>query len=205
MKLSRQAVEDVNANRRLVAVSDATRDFHVGQGLAGEKCVVSHNGVDLDEFRPRPPTGYLHRELRLNDRTQLVATIGQLGLRKGLDVVLRAAAQVARKAARCPLAHSSASERRTRPSRATSSGSCEAASHVPPLRDRVHFLGSRTDVPQLLNECALLVHARPAGAAGPRAAGSGGQRPGGRGDRRRRHARDISHGTGRGDARSARR
>ncbi len=28
-----------------------------------------------------------------------------------------------------------------------------------PLASRVHFLGSRSDVPQLLNECQLLVHA----------------------------------------------
>ena len=29
----------------------------------------------------------------------------------------------------------------------------------PPLAGRVHFLGTRNDVPQLLPECALLVHA----------------------------------------------
>ena len=155
--LSRQAIEDVNANCRLVAVSDATREFHIGQGIAGEKCVVLHNGVNLDEFRPRRPTGYLHRELQLNDRMQLVATIGQLGPRKGVDVVLRAAAQVAET---LPDIHWLLLGERTS-NKAESHHfvlELQAAAQMRPLSGRVHFLGGRNDVPQLLNECALLVH-----------------------------------------------
>ncbi len=79
-------------------MSKATRDFHVAGGLAGEKTFVLYNGVDLDEFRPRPPTGYIHRELGLPPQTQLVGTIGQIGLRKGQDVLLRAAAEIAAQA-----------------------------------------------------------------------------------------------------------
>ena len=39
-------------------------------GLAAGKTHVLYNGVDLDEFRPRAPTGYLHRELGLPPQTR---------------------------------------------------------------------------------------------------------------------------------------
>ncbi len=88
IRLSAQAVADLNRNRRLLAVSMATREFHVAHGLDAEKTHVLYNGVDLDQFRPRSPTGYLHRELGLPADAQLIATIGQIGLRKGQDVLL---------------------------------------------------------------------------------------------------------------------
>jgi glycosyltransferase involved in cell wall biosynthesis len=155
--LSRQAVEDLNANRRLVPVSAATREFHVSQGVAVEKCVVSHNGVNLDEFQPRPRTGYLHRELQLNDQSQLVATIGQLGPRKGTDIVLRAAAQIAEK---LPEIHWLIVGERTsnKPESHDFALGLVAAARATPLNGRVHFLGSRNDIPALLNECGLMVH-----------------------------------------------
>jgi glycosyltransferase involved in cell wall biosynthesis len=155
--LSRQAVEDLNANRRLVAVSEATRKFHRSQGVAAEKCVVSHNGVNLDEFQPRPPTGYLHRELQLHDPAQLIATIGQLGPRKGVDVVLRAAARIAEK---LPHVHWLLVGERTSNKLESHdfARGLEAAAQTPPLKGRVHFLGNRHDVPQLFNECEFLVH-----------------------------------------------
>ncbi len=68
VRLSAQAVADLNRHRRLLAVSAATREFHVAGGLDAEKTHVLYNGVDLDEFRPRTPTGYIHRELGLAAR-----------------------------------------------------------------------------------------------------------------------------------------
>ena len=63
-------------------------EFHIAGGLAAEKVHVVYNGVDLQEFCPRSPTGYLHRELGLPPETPLIGTIGQIGLRKGQDVLL---------------------------------------------------------------------------------------------------------------------
>ena len=87
IKLSEQVVADVNCHRRLIAVSRATRDYHVAQGIDAAKCVAIHNGVDLQTFCPRPATRYLHRELGLPRDARLIATIGQIGLRKAIDVV----------------------------------------------------------------------------------------------------------------------
>jgi glycosyltransferase involved in cell wall biosynthesis len=102
LKLSAQAVADLNCHRRLLAVSNAVRDFHVADGMAAEKTHVAYNGVDLEKFRPGLPTAYLHRELGLPADTPLVGSIGQIGLRKGQDVLLRAAAMITPS---CPKVH----------------------------------------------------------------------------------------------------
>jgi glycosyltransferase involved in cell wall biosynthesis len=154
VKLSQPAIDSLNSHQRLVAVSRATRDFHVAQGIDEAKCVVVTNGVDLQLFRPRPASGYLHRELRLPADARLVATIGQVGLRKGTDVALAAARLV-------PAVHWLVVGERT--SHKEESRQFEQRLHAlaaePLLAGRVHFLGSRDDVHELLPECALLVHA----------------------------------------------
>lgn len=155
--LSRQAVEDLNAWDRLLAVSEATRQFHIAQGLDADRCHVAYNGVDLETFCPRPPSGWLHRELGLPADALLVGTVGQLVLRKGHDVLAVAAAQLAPAwpqvhyvfVGECPSqkAESQAHYQALR-----------AAFDHEPLAGRGHFLGPRADVPRLLNEFALLVH-----------------------------------------------
>lgn len=152
--LSRQAIADINCHRRLVAVSNATREFHVGQGIDAAKCSVIYNGVDLAAFEPRKATGYLHAELGIPVGTPLVATIGQIGLRKGVDVALSAARLV-------PGVHWLVVGERT--SEKEESRQYEVRLHAMAgdanLVGRVHFLRTRTDVPALMSECALLVHA----------------------------------------------
>jgi glycosyltransferase involved in cell wall biosynthesis len=158
LKLQPQAVGDLNAHRRLLAVSRAARDFHITQGIDATKCVVVNNGIDLAEFCPRPANGYLHRALSLPPQTRLCAIIGQLGLRKATDVTLAAALQITDQV---PHVHWLVVGERT----SNKEESREFESLVrsiadeQPLAGRVHFLGSRSDVSRLLNECQLLVHA----------------------------------------------
>ena len=155
VKLSAQAAADVNRHSRFLAVSHATRDFHVANGLEPEKIHVLYNGVDLADFQPRPPTGYVHRELGLPADVRLIGTIGQIGLRKGQDVLLRAA--IASPIARPTLITSSL---------ASGSEKDESRRFEQALHDavqgsrtgRVHFLGTRRDMCRLLNELTLLVH-----------------------------------------------
>jgi glycosyltransferase involved in cell wall biosynthesis len=158
IKLSSQAIADLNQHRRLVAVSRATKSFHVAQGLEPEKCDVINNGVDLSEFQPHAPTNYLHTELNLQRNARFIAVIGQLGLRKGTDVALAAALQIAQSE---PNLHWLIVGERT--SNKTESrefeDSLRSIAANPTLAGRIHFLGSRTDIPQMLNECTLLVHA----------------------------------------------
>jgi glycosyltransferase involved in cell wall biosynthesis len=157
LKLSAQSAADLNCHARLLAVSNAVRDFHIVGGLDAEKTHVVHNGVDLEKFQPRPPTGYLHRELDLLAETQLIGTIGQIGLRKGQDVLLRAAAHVARS---CPNVHYLIVGERNS-SKDESRQFEQSLHHVSEdsLKGKVHFLGRRTDVNRLLSELTLYVHA----------------------------------------------
>lgn len=156
IRLSAQAVADLNLHMRLLAVSNATRAFHVSRGMAAEKLYTVYNGVDLHEFLPRSPTGYLHQELGLPVRIRLIGTIGQIGLRKGQDVLLCAAAQIAD---RWPEAHYAIIGERH--SGKDESRQFERGLHDAlhgPLAGRVHFLGVRGDVARLLSELTLLVH-----------------------------------------------
>ena len=158
LKLARPSIDDLNAHSRLVAVSRATRDFHVAQGLAGAKCQVLYNGVDLVEFGPHPSTGYLHRELKLPAHARCVAVIGQLGLRKGTDIALQAALQLVAQFADLHWLIIGERTSHKEESREFEAKLRSMAAEAP-LAGRVHFLGNRSDVPFLLPECDLLVHA----------------------------------------------
>jgi glycosyltransferase involved in cell wall biosynthesis len=156
IRLSDQAVADLNRHSRLLAVSEATCAFHVGQGLAAEKVHVLFNGVDLDRFRPRAKCGYLHLELGLAPGADLVGTIGQVCLRKGQDVFVRAAAIVTK---RWPGVHYLIVGERwsdKHESRRFEHRLRQAATG--PLDGRLHLLGFRDDVDLILNELCLLLH-----------------------------------------------
>ena len=154
--LSAQAAADLNCHARLLAVSHATRDFHVAGGLAAERIHVLYNGVDLAQFRPRPPTGYLHRELNIPDGAPLIGAIGQLGLRKGQDVLLRAAFDLTERLPNVHYLIVGTRHSNKEESRRFEDGLRAAA--LGSLAGRVHFLGVRGDVERLLNELALLAH-----------------------------------------------
>ncbi|NLX98359.1 MAG: glycosyltransferase family 4 protein [Rhodopirellula sp.] len=156
VRLSRRAIADLNCHARLLAVSESTRRFHVAAGLDAAKCRVLYNGVDLDRFRPRLATGFLHRELGLAPESVLVGTIGQISLRKGQDVLARAACALADE---LPHVHYLVIGERL--SEKAESRQFEAdlrAVAEGPLSGRLHFLGVRGDVDRVLNELALLVH-----------------------------------------------
>ncbi len=154
--LSRQGIADLARHDRLLAVSRATRDFHVAAGLDAGRTHVLYNGVDLERFRPRTPAGFLHRELHLPPAARLAATIGQIGLRKGQDVLLAAARPLAAEVADVHFLIVGG-----RWSQKDEALAFERALHRAaggPLAGRVHWLGVRDDLPKLLAELTLLVH-----------------------------------------------
>lgn len=158
VRLSTTAISDLNRNSRLLAVSRATRDWHVDAGLDSEKTFVAHNGVDLVQFQPRSPSGYLHCELGLASDIHLIGSIGQIGMRKGLDNLLEAMSIVV---SRIPEAHLLIVGKRF----SGKQESCEfelnlkRLASVEPLAGHVHFLGWRNDISELMHELSLLVHA----------------------------------------------
>ncbi|MDR3109912.1 MAG: glycosyltransferase family 4 protein [Planctomycetaceae bacterium] len=160
IKLSPPKIASLNRHRRLLAVSNAVRQFHVAQGITSEKCGVLYNGVDLQQFSSEQNrcTGIdLHTELGIASDVPLIAVIGQICLRKGLDTLFDAVENVFR---RRELPHLLVVGKRW--SVKTESIEYERQLHeraaVFPLAGRVHFLGERDDVPRLLRELTLLVH-----------------------------------------------
>ena len=153
--LSRRAIEDINANTRILAVSRAVLAFHVAAGLDEAKARVVYNGVDLEAFRPRPASGYLHEELEIPRGVPLVAAIGQIGLRKGFDV-LAEAAHAAK--ARPPNVHYLILGERSSEKEESRRFERDLREMFGRLGSRARFLGVRTDVNRVMNELAILVH-----------------------------------------------
>jgi glycosyltransferase involved in cell wall biosynthesis len=154
--LSAAAVEQVNSNRALVAVSKAVRDFHAGQGVDANRMLVIHNGIELDDG-PRFRDGRLQAELGLPPESFLVASIGQICLRKGQDIFTQAAVLAA---THMPTAHFLLIGERysTKPESIAYDESINGQFAAAGLGDRFLRLGFRQDVPQLLAEIDLLVH-----------------------------------------------
>jgi glycosyltransferase involved in cell wall biosynthesis len=157
IKLSKRAVCDLNQNAGLIAVSNATRQFHVGQGLLSDKLLVIYNGVDTELFRPAPRSGVLKQQLGMNESAVLLANIGQICLRKGQTLLAQAAVCLAEE---FPEANYLFIGRRH-------SQKAESVAHENDIglifreagiEQRSFRLGFREDVPLILNEVDLVVH-----------------------------------------------
>jgi glycosyltransferase involved in cell wall biosynthesis len=152
---SRQYIADLNRNDRLLAVSEATRNFHVAKGVDSNRINVLYNGVDTAQFRPVLPTGYLHDDLGLPREFLLLGTIGQIGLRKGLDTIPLVLSLLGHD---MPIAWLLVGER--------FSTKDEVQYLEAQLRNlakgafagKLFFLGNRDDVDRILPELTLLVH-----------------------------------------------
>lgn len=157
LHVSGAAMADLNRNALLIAVSHATRDAHVVRGLNPDRVVVVHNGLDLEQFQPRPFQGRLHRELNLPDSATLIATIGQIGLRKGQDILAAAAVEIVRAV---PDVHFLLIGERSSTKAESIQFEQDIATRFADqgLESHLHCLGYRDDVPQILNELDLIVH-----------------------------------------------
>jgi glycosyltransferase involved in cell wall biosynthesis len=155
--LSTAAVEQVNSNRALVAVSKAVRDFHAAQGVDANRMQVIPNGIEVDAV-PRPRDARFKAELGLPLDSFLVASVGQICLRKGQDVFAQAAVLAA---THLPAAHFLLiGERYSAKTESVAyDQAIEGQFAAAGLSGRFHRLGFRSDVPTLLGDIDLLVHA----------------------------------------------
>ncbi|MHB8899630.1 MAG: glycosyltransferase family 4 protein [Thermoguttaceae bacterium] len=154
--LSRRAVDDLNRHRRLLAVSQATRQFHLRQGLDPRRTFVQYNGVDLQRFRPAAGPVRLREQLSLPPSARLVVTAGQIGLRKGQDVLVDAAVRVSADFLHVHWLVVGERFSEKDESRRFEDHLREAADG--PLAGRMHLLGWRDDMVGILQEADLLVH-----------------------------------------------
>jgi glycosyltransferase involved in cell wall biosynthesis len=155
VNLSATALADINTNRYLLAVSHATRDHHVAAGLDPARTRVVYNGIDPDLFQnPQRDPGWLRRELKITRPSRLVAAIGQIGIRKALDVLAEASQRVSGEIDYVIVGRRYSRKRESEEFEASVFERFEQAAPS----GRVHRLGYRDDVPELLAEIDVLVH-----------------------------------------------
>lgn len=157
ISLSKQAIDDLNRLDCLIAVSEATKTYHVGQGICPEKTFVIYNGVNLDQFFPRPATGFLHDELQIPKVQRLIACIGQIGMRKGTDIVIQSFLKLAELFPDLDLLLVGI-RNSVKDEAMYFETDCRQLPKSPGQQNRVHWLGRRTDVSRILSESTLLLH-----------------------------------------------
>ena len=167
LKLSKTATADINQNDRIVAVSDATAQWHVSQGLDADRVVTVYNGVDSQVFGPLECADEpgaeavvverLRAELGLSAGDCVLLYVGQIGMRKGIsdlaEIFLLAAQQVPK------LKLLIVGERHSTKGEAIQyeqdiRDRLEASS----VGDRVNWLGRREDVASLMQLADVLLH-----------------------------------------------
>jgi len=125
----------------VIAVSEQVRNELVDAGIRRDAIRVVHNGVDTSEFKPGPAE---RADLGLPENVPLALFVGEIRTpRKNLDTVLEALNSV-------PSLHLAVAGRQDGspyPDRARTLD----------VTDRVHFLGFREDVPDLMRAADLFV------------------------------------------------
>ena len=128
------------------------------QGIDQSRLRVIYNGIDGRNVFPLSPTGWLKAELGLPAEVSLIATIGQICLRKGQDVLrTEQRFESLKKYVRHFFDRRQAVSRPKPESIAFEESICQEFVSAG-LTDRLHRLGYRNDVSRILREIDLLVH-----------------------------------------------
>ncbi len=142
-------------NRLLAPITDAfiavaephARHLVEHEGCPADRVRVIPNGVDAEKFRPRRPDGQLKPSLGIPPEAPVVGIVAALRSEKNHELFLRTAALVVR---RLPETHFVIVG--DGPERAQIEQWCSEFN----LDERVHLLGTRADVPELLGVIDVL-------------------------------------------------
>jgi glycosyltransferase involved in cell wall biosynthesis len=129
--------------RRIVCCSEVARTIHEKMGYPSDRMLVIPNGFDVEAFRPDPDAeGRIRAELGISYRNPLVGLFGRFDPQKNHQGFFRAAAIVG---AHCPGVHFVLCGDQI------SWENVELARWIEDahLRERVHLLGVRFDMPAL--------------------------------------------------------
>ena len=141
-KLSNRLADCVTAN------AEAVRDFvSEHEGCPREKMVVIPSGIDTERFAPLPADDYKAR-LGLPSDAVVVGSLTRMRVRKGVEELLRAMAEIC--AARPEVHLVVAGE-------VELDDELRALVAASGLGDRLHLLGRRSDVPEVLSAMDVFV------------------------------------------------
>jgi glycosyltransferase involved in cell wall biosynthesis len=136
----------------------AIQEWLVSDGYDADRISVIPNGIDLSRFE-QPAQGRLHADLGLTAGTPLIAVVGRVSRKKGLEDFLAAAAIVAPRFPNARFLIIGQPSFTPRGDKITVDGTYEddltALATTLGVRDRVLFTGFRSDVEQILPELAM--------------------------------------------------
>ncbi len=138
---------------RYIYISQAVARRHWAQGVSTRKGHVVYNGVDPDQFRRRSDQATIRRQLGLSEKDRVVGVVGRLEAWKGQHVFLQALADAASQIPDCQGLVVGEAEPYSMDYRDYLVSMVEDLN----LGHRVHFLGFRADIPELLSVLDVLV------------------------------------------------
>lgn len=147
IKSRRQFLADrmfARLSRHIIAVSDAVRDSLVEHGIFPEKIIVLRNGIKLERYR-NISRKKAREKLGIQNGEFIFLFIGRLTRQKGADILIQALAGL--KEGRIFIV-GDGEER----------GRLEKLAEDLGMAPRISFLGSRSDVPEILaaSDCFIL-------------------------------------------------
>lgn len=128
---------------RVIAVSQAVKN-----GISvfpSDKITVIHNGIDIDAFYAATP-GMLRKELNLSPSTKIVGMVGRVNPSKGHATFIQSIPEILDKHPHTAF---------------VIVGGGEYISQLKEMNRAVHFLGKRSDVPQIMKDLDIFVMASP--------------------------------------------
>lgn len=138
-----------------IPVSNAVKDELLQLGVRPEKCTVVPEGLDLSVFHPQSPVESIRKELGLNNGAPVITLVGGLVDWKGQDVMLAAAPLIFRIFPDAAILLVGGAYGRD--NKFAEMIFEQAASPV--MQGRVHLLGEREDVAEILACSDVVVHA----------------------------------------------
>jgi glycosyltransferase involved in cell wall biosynthesis len=78
----------------VIATSETERAELIAGGLDETKILLRRNGINIDDFETLPPPGSLRARLKIEAATPLLVFVGRLSFIKGLDLLVKAFAQI---------------------------------------------------------------------------------------------------------------
>lgn len=132
---------------KLIAVSKAVQNDAISSGIKAEKTIMIPNGIQISKLDDIDKA-YIKRELGFPEDTIILLTVGRLTFEKGHTFIVQAMPNIIRMVpqARLVLAGDGILRKEL-----------EDEVDLLKLREQVHFLGFRNDIPQLLASSDLFI------------------------------------------------
>jgi glycosyltransferase involved in cell wall biosynthesis len=134
-----------------IASSHAENNFHIISGFPYKKMVVIFEGVNTNEFYPKPKTKRVHDEFGISYDTLLVCLISRFDDGKGHEDVISAAPAILKE-------YSKAAFLIIGDGKESIKNSLIKQVKLLGLQDKIIFTGWRTDTTEILNEIDIFVH-----------------------------------------------